>query len=193
MDPGCSSTTHLERLSKPANNSLADQTTYEERMLKDCTFSPRINGQDFIGERRSLSQFLKAQQYHIDKSKSKLDHLRSQIEKEELSLIKSTKRSKSPRQALEKLYQDGKRIKHKIEQKGTQIYRELSPFSPKLVSKQTKEERDYFTLYDDAIKRLNSPSQTKLMSSPDAKSNHSVLTNRKNNDYLRKRFIADFD
>ena len=44
MEPGCSSTTHLERLSKPANNSLADQTTYEERMLKDCTFSPRING-----------------------------------------------------------------------------------------------------------------------------------------------------
>lgn len=106
-------------------------------------------------------------------------------------MIKPAKKSRSPRKALEKLYNDGERIHRKIEERGNQIYRELSPFSPKLVSKQTREGRDFCTLYDDAIKRVNSPQ--KLLSPQERKRNNSALTTKRNNEYLRKRFMADYD
>ena len=108
LEPGSTNTSHIGRLSKPqASHSLINTSNYEERLLKDCTFSPKINRD---GERRSLSQFLKAQQDHLNKSKSKIDILKQQIEQEELSMIKPAKKSKSPRKALEKLYLDGERI-----------------------------------------------------------------------------------
>jgi hypothetical protein len=37
---------------------------------------------------------------------------------------------------------------------GEEIYRKLSPFSPRLVAKQTREDRDYNTLYQDAMRRV---------------------------------------
>jgi hypothetical protein len=53
LDPGSSNTSHIGRLSRPqASNSLINISNYEERLLKECTFSPKINKD---GERRSLS------------------------------------------------------------------------------------------------------------------------------------------
>ncbi len=37
---------------------------------------------------------------------------------------------------------------------GEEIYRKLSPFSPRLVAKQTSQERNYNTLYQDAMRRV---------------------------------------
>ncbi len=37
---------------------------------------------------------------------------------------------------------------------GQDIYRKMSPFSPRLVSKQTKQDRNYNTLYEDAMRRI---------------------------------------
>ena len=73
---------------------------------------------------------------------------------------------------------------------GDDIYRKLSPFSPRLVSKQTVKDRNYQTLYEDAMRRVNSPtSDKKLNSSP----SQQYVTAKRNNSYLRKRFMNDYD
>lgn len=73
---------------------------------------------------------------------------------------------------------------------GEDIYRKLSPFSPRLVSKQTVKDRNYQTLYEDAMRRVNSPtSDKKLTSSP----SQQYVTAKRNNSYLRKRFMNDYD
>lgn len=46
----------------------------------------------------------------MNKSRSKIEFLKHQIEQEELSMIKPAMKSRSPRKALEKLHLDGERI-----------------------------------------------------------------------------------
>ena len=73
---------------------------------------------------------------------------------------------------------------------GEEIYRKLSPFSPRLVAKQTSQERNYNTLYQDAMRRVQSPKAARnLIHSP----NEQKATTRRNNSYLRKRFMNDYD
>ena len=78
----------------------------------------------------------------------------------------------------------------KKEKMGEDIYRKLSPFSPRLVSKQTVKDRNYQTLYEDAMRRVNSPtSDKKIIGSP----SQQYLTAKRNNSYLRKRFMTDYE
>ena len=73
---------------------------------------------------------------------------------------------------------------------GEEIYRKISPFSPRLIAKQTKEDRNYNTLYQDAMRRVHSPTSARnLVHSP----NEHKATTRRNNSYLRKRFMNDYD
>jgi hypothetical protein len=99
----------------------------------------------------------------------------------------SSYKSVSPR-ALQKLYEDAQKIQEKKDLMGQEIYRKMSPFSPRLISKQTKQDRNYNTLYEDAMRRVHSPASDKRGNSP-----NQAMSMKRNNEYLRKRFMNDFD
>lgn len=113
LDSTGGNTLLLMRASK-LKTSQADTMNYEARALRDCTFSPQINA--LPNEKRTLQQFLRAQEDHLERTKSKLETLRREQSEAKISEMKSSNyKSLSPKAAFDKLYQDAQRIKEKLD------------------------------------------------------------------------------
>jgi len=99
------------RFSRPKKAHIPPppEGSYEARQLRECTFSPKVNGSKShhnmsATRNRTLEEFLKSQQDHLDRAKNKIEVMRSQKLQEELAEMRaSSMKSVSPR-ALEKLY-----------------------------------------------------------------------------------------
>ena len=103
--------TTFNRFSRPKKTQMPPppEGSYEARQLRECTFSPKVNGPKSphnisANRNRTLEEFLKSQQDHLERAKNKIEMIRSQKLQEELAEIRASNlRSVSPR-ALEKLY-----------------------------------------------------------------------------------------
>lgn len=126
----------------------------EERALKECTFAPKTLRQT---EKRSLEEFLRDQQRHLDRKQETISKMAKDNEIKEESLMISqpaiNERSKilleskedQSKPAYERLYEKSKKPMEKTEKPVEQ--------PAKNVEKKKEGERREFALYEEAKKR----------------------------------------
>jgi len=162
------------------------------RELEECSFAPKILNQK---EKRSLDDFLKDQQKHVDKKQENIAKLQKDKEIREQSLLVShpaiseyskllaeTKKKDEGKPVFQRLFE--KRIKPIVEEKALkeEVQKKPSPEKP------NNRERRELTLYEDAKKR-----KEKLSARQNEKQNKTKpIKDFSRDPYIQQKYIKEF-